>query len=94
MRCRGDGGDGDQLGVDRCQVRDEAVQMRRVTDGANEPGHAGFVVVVGEVVQERTEQVEAEPASEHDLVGLYIWHASTVTPHRVRRLHLIGDSPG
>ena len=68
--------------------------MRRVADGADEPGAAGLAVVDGEVVQERTEQVAAESAPEHDLVGVYVGHARTVTSDRVNGLHLIGDSPG
>ena len=91
---RDDRGDGDQLGVDRCQVRHETVQVRRVTDSADEPGEAGLGLVDGEVVQERTEQAAAEPAAEHDLVGVYVGHASTVTRARVKGLHLIDDSPG
>ena len=40
----------------------------------------GLVVVDGEVVQERTEQAAAEPAPEHDLVGVCVGHA--VRSHR------------
>ena len=54
--------------------------MRRVADRAGEPGEAGLVVVDGEVVQERTEQAAAEPAPEHDLVGVYV--GMSVRSHR------------
>ena len=70
------------------------MQVRRVADGADEPGVTVVVVVDGEVVQERTEQSAADPASEHDLVGVYVWHARTVTPDRVSGLHPVRKFTG
>jgi len=62
--------------------------VRGITDGADEPGETGLVVVDGEVIEEGTEQAAAESASEHDLVGVYVGHVRTVTPGQVNRLHL------
>ncbi|MEZ5258614.1 MAG: hypothetical protein R2705_17475 [Ilumatobacteraceae bacterium] len=85
--------DRDQLGVHRRQVGDEAVQVGGVTDPAAEPGDPGLVVVHGEVVHERNEQVTGDSPSQHDLVGGCFGHAVTITPDRVKVLHLIGGSP-
>ena len=61
--------------------------MRGVADGADQPGVAGLAVVDVEVVEEGIEQVAVETASQHDLVGVYVGHARTVTPDRVSALH-------
>ena len=68
--------------------------MRGVADGSHQPGATDLVVIDREVVEERTEQAVAEPAPKDDLVCVGHWHEGTVTPRRVKRLHLVADSPG
>ena len=68
--------------------------MRCVANAAAEAGETGVVVVDGEVVHERVEQAAAKATSDDYLVGVYVGHVRTVTSHRVKRHHLVGDSPG
>ena len=70
------------------------MQVGRVAEGADEPGVAVVVVVDGEVVREWSEQSSTDPASEHDLVGVWVWHARTVTSDRVNGLHPVGEFTG
>ncbi len=84
-----DGRDRDQLGVDRREVGQHAVEVGGVVDLTDEAGDAGGGVVAGEVVEQRAEDASAGPSPDHDLVGGGLEHGSTVRRIGVTAPHLI-----